>query len=73
MSLIHIYILLYNIFFQRQGKDFPASVTAHPESRLSNVIQKLAATGLHRLYITDAMSNKALGVVALQDIINILI
>jgi CBS-domain-containing membrane protein len=37
------------IFTKRKGRDFPAAVTAHPESFVKNVVQKLAATGLHRL------------------------
>lgn len=61
------------VFLKRQGRDFPAAVTVNPDSSIKNLILKLAATGLHRLYVTDIHTNAPMGVVALADIISLVI
>lgn len=52
------------------AKLFPTAVTLFPEDSLQSVVETLASTRLHRLYVTDG--KKPIGVVSCQDIINLL-
>lgn len=51
------------------AKSFPAVVTAHPDTPFAELIERLAATRLHRMYIVDAEGH-AVGVVSLKDILS---
>lgn len=58
------------LFSTRGSRSFPAAVTCHPDHTLKGVITKLAATGLHRLYVTN--DGFPVGVVSLVDILKII-
>lgn len=45
------------------------AISCHPGDSLEKVINKLAATRVHRLVITDADTNKVLGIVSLSDVL----
>ncbi len=57
------------LFSTRGSRSFPAAVTCHPDHTLKGVIGKLAATGLHRLYVTN--DGFPVGVVSLYDILSV--
>ncbi len=61
------------IFARRHGRDFPGAVVVHPESSVHHVIEKLAATKLHRLFVTETSSERCIGVVSLKDIVRLLV
>merc|ERR550537_176199 len=56
----------------RYGKSFPAAVTVKPDDTLNSVIGKLAATGLHRLYVVDD-DRHLVGVVSLKDVLKVVV
>lgn len=57
----------------RTARFFPTAVRIFPTDTLSAVIEKIASTGLHRLYVTESCNDfTLLGVISLIDIINLL-
>ena len=58
---------------RKTAKFFPTAVRIFPTDKLSKVIEKIASTGLHRLYITESATDFTLrGVISLVDIIELL-
>jgi CBS domain-containing protein len=51
------------------SQDFPGLLKAHPDTPLVEVVARLAASKVHRIFVTDADTGSLLGVVTLRDII----
>lgn len=56
----------------RHGASTPAAVVVHPEDTLLRVLEKLAATKMHRVYVTDDF-RKPVGVVSMKDFLRVII
>jgi len=50
---------------------FPAAITCKLAEKFSRIVEKLAASKVHRLYVTQVDHSSLIGVVALSDVVNL--
>merc|ERR1711976_757245 len=55
----------------KNASSFPAAVVVKETDSFSGVIAKLAATGLHRLYVVD--DHHLIGVISLKDVLKVIV